>query len=253
MSLPEPYLSFLRDPAWQFVGVILALAAIAVSCWIYVRQRQRRRVSYQRLTSVEVLTVKEHMAGRVTVLFDGNPVKSMHIITMKIWNSGSVPILATDFVEPLSLLVDSSAHLLSADIVSATPINLRPVVKTEGSLATVQPLLLNPSDSFVVKLLVQDGDDYVVPVGRIVGVRAFDRVRDPNTFSERQGQIGLMLFFVGSLVAALTKLPTPEVPKTIGVYVGYLISAIGALYWVYHTAMRIYRNRQATKFRRGDA
>jgi hypothetical protein len=253
MSLPEPYLTFVRDPAWQFVGAILALAAIAVTYWIYVRQRQRHRVSYQRLTSIEVLTVKEHMAGRVTVLFDGNPVKSMHIITMKIWNSGSVPILAADFVEPLSLRVVSSARLLSADIISATPFNLRPVVKIEGSLATVQPLLLNPSDSFVVKLLVQDGGEHILPVGRIVGVRAFDPVMDPNTFSELQGQIGITLFLVGNLVFLLTKTPTPEVPKTIGVYVGYLISAIGALYWVYHTAMRIYRNRQATKFRRGDA
>jgi hypothetical protein len=243
----EAYVAFARDPAWQFVGVLLALAAIVLSVWIYLRQKQQRRIAYQRLAGVNVVTVKEHMAGRVTVLFDGTPVKSMHVVTMHIWNSGSLPIVASDFIEPLSLSIEAGARLLSADIVGANPPELHPTVRIDEHAAVVEPLLLNPGDSFVVKLLIQDGNERVLPTGRIIGVRTIDRVMDPDTFSELHGLIGLLLVSVGALIASLTKTPTPDVPKTLGVYIGVSVAIAGGLYWLFHSLRRVLLKRKLSR------
>jgi len=37
----------LRDPIWQFIGAVLAFAAIVISILLYFMQRRRKALSYE--------------------------------------------------------------------------------------------------------------------------------------------------------------------------------------------------------------
>jgi len=243
---PTTLIENARDPLWQFVGVLLALAAMVLSYRIYVGQKQQKRLTYQRLASFPLLTVKEALAGRISVAFDGNPVQSIHMITLRIRCAGNLPITVADYVKPLALYVEKAARVLSADIVESLPSNLRPVITVDAGSVTVEPLLLNPGDSFVVKLLVQDGSKYVFPEARIVGVREVERVLDPDSKLELVAQFGMLIFCVGNLIALAFRAPRVEVPSTPGEYFGWSIMGAGGAVWLSCTAWRIWVKRKAS-------
>lgn len=48
----------LRDPVWQFIGAIFALAAIVIVVIIYWMQRQRKSLSYEIISCTPLLSVK---------------------------------------------------------------------------------------------------------------------------------------------------------------------------------------------------
>ena len=241
---PASLIETARDPLWQFVGVLLAIAAMFLSYLIYVGQKQQKRLTYQRLASFPLLTVKEALAGRISVAFDGKAVQSIHMITVRIQCAGTLPITLEDYVKPIELFVKQGAKVLSADIVESLPSNLRPSIAAGADTATIEPLLLNPGDSFVVKLLVQDGDKYVFPEARIVGVTKIERVLDPDTKLELFAQLGLLTLCIGNLIAIAFRAPRVELPSTPGEYVGWSVMGAGGVVWLACTGWRIWTKRK---------
>src|SRR5207248_2964595 len=96
------------------------------------------------------------------------------------WNSGNVPIVASDYDQPLALLL--GGRLLAADIIDATPPSRKQNAIAGGSGETdfttiaFHNMVLNKGDSITVQALLTDFDGVVVLSGHIVGVSAMRRV-----------------------------------------------------------------------------
>lgn len=153
---------------------------------------------------------------------------------MRISNAGNQPITPSDFVRSLTISLNAEANILSAVVVETQPSNLTAELNFKGNTVEVIPLLLNPKDSFKVKLLASGYKSGPIADARINGVSKISEVR------ERRGLypvlLGMGLLF---LVAAAWLLPKPSKPEpsvplqeTILFFLLITISAI-CIIWAY--------------------
>lgn len=161
---------FLRDPMWQFVAVLLALTAILVSIFVYLKQRMRKSLSYEILSLNPLLSVENEIKSDLQILYKGKTVEQVHLIVLKFINTGNMPILSKDYEHPVSLSFGEEAKVLTTEITEKNPDSLRPSASIEEKEIVLKPILLNPKDSVTLKMLVTKFSKVAVD-GRIAGVR----------------------------------------------------------------------------------
>ena len=221
-------LELLRDPLWQFVGVLLAIVALAVSFIIYSLQRQRKTLSFEVVSRNQLLTVGEELEGKLQVLYEGHPAKDICLIVLKLFNSGNVPVATADYERPISFCTGAGSKILSAAVTEREPEALSVETEVDQIRIVVQPVLLNAKDSITLKLLVSDFSGSVVADARIVGVKAITRVGESSGYFTFLMVCGLAMSAFG-IVFALTHLPKPAVESTLPgeVKFGIVVFAIG--------------------------
>lgn len=230
-------LELLRDPLWQFVGAALAVAALIASFVIYRLQRLRKGVTYDVLSRTNLLTVREELEGKLQVLYEGEPAKSLSLLVLKLWNSGNQPILATDYERPISFGTGEASRLLTADVTEAEPLGLQVDYEISGNKLVLKPMLLNPGDSVTLKLLVRDAGARLVPDSRIVGVKSLHRLGDGSKLFPALTTVGMLLIavgfylFIGYFPRNPSKLPLP--PPSPTSLVGITLAAVGYIIMAY--------------------
>jgi hypothetical protein len=161
----------LRDPLWQFVGVIAALVAISISIILYMKSRSRKSLSYVIISRTPLLSVDREIKKDLQILYQGKPIQQVHLLLMKLINSGNVPVTASDFERPFSLLFSEDAKVIAAEIIKTKPESLRATIAFENQKVVLNPVLMNGGDSITLKILVSKlNGDFKVD-GRIVGVK----------------------------------------------------------------------------------
>lgn len=207
-------LELLRDPLWQFVGVILALVALGATLLIYRLQQQRKALSVDVSSQNQLLTVKEELEGRLQILYDGKPTKDIRLLVINVFNSGNVPITAPDFVQPLTLDTGGTSTILSAVITNADPVNLKATIDVDKHHVTLVPLLLNSKDSVTIKLLVSEFSDDVNIDGRIIGVRSISKVGTTTRFHVFVLIITFAFFLIGGALMLIFRPQAQVQPPT---------------------------------------
>ncbi len=180
-------MEIIRDAAWQFVGAILALV---VPLLIFFWQRERKELAVGALYYGVLLSVSDEIAKRVRITFDGVEVAHLMFALYAVKNSGNRPILAKDFTR--ELVINFGTEILSASIARQVPVNLNPSVKYKNDQVIVHPVLLNPGDLIVLKILFA-GDGYSPRADtRIVGVTNLVSVESRPKYAEMHlGVFGL--------------------------------------------------------------
>jgi len=164
-------MDILRDPVWQSIGAILAVVAIIISIALYRRQRRHKALSYEIISRIPLLGMEEEIKGNLQILFNGKPVQQVHLIVVKITNSGNMPIVSTDYERTISLRFGEKAHTLTAEVAETNPNSLRTTAKIEGKKVVLTPTLLNQEDSVTLKMLVSEFSEQITVDGRVVGVK----------------------------------------------------------------------------------
>lgn len=166
---------FLRDPVWQFVGVVLALAASVV---LFLLQRRRKALSYEVVSRTSLMSVKEEVKGRVQILFDGTPVSDAHMMIMRVTNAGNVPIVPSDYLRPVKFGFGEMVQILSAEVMETSPHNIEASVEVDTGAVILTPVLLNGGDSITLKILLAQYEGKIDVDGRIVGVKHVQTARE---------------------------------------------------------------------------
>ena len=169
-----------RDPAWTFVGAFLGLLALVAMVGIYLAQRRVKRLSYEVTTNAQLLGVDDEIEGKVKILYDGEEVANVHLITVRCVNAGNQPISSSDYDRPVSFLLDQDSRLLSGEIIDEVPENLNASLNLSDGLVFIDPVLLNPKDEFTVKILVGDFKSFNGVDGRIHGVKRISRYKETS-------------------------------------------------------------------------
>lgn len=198
----------LKDPFWEFIiRLIVAILAIVVSAVVafvlYRLQRRRKALGYQIITRTTLLNVEEELEEKVQILFDGEKVADVHLLEVKVVNSGNVPIVRGDYERKLELSFGTSSRILTADVTETRPDSLRPELTIDAARDSVwvQPTLLNSGDWFTIKMLISRFDGNVDIDGRIVGVKDIAIVRE-GLLSRRMSAViltGLLGMAVGGV------------------------------------------------------
>ncbi|TDN50803.1 hypothetical protein C7389_10846 [Azoarcus indigens] len=169
----------LRDPIWQFIGVLTSMLALVVAVLAIRYQQQRKALGYHLSFDSPVFYLfNKALRDRLVVTLDGNPVSGLSTREVSFFNLGNTPITPADFVEPLSVKFEDELRVLGVAVSDAHPENLGASVSNAGNTFVVSPVLLNPGDEFVLQFLVEEDrekySDSPMVSGRIAGVQRLE-------------------------------------------------------------------------------
>jgi len=138
------------------------------------RQRRSKSISYEILSCTPLLSVKEEIKNGLQILFNDRPVRQVHLVLVRIFNSGNMPIPSKDYEQPISLGFGEQSRILTAEITEKNPGDLPALIDHEEGRVKLEPTLLNQGDAITLKMLVNEYDNITVE-GRIVGVKKIER------------------------------------------------------------------------------
>lgn len=183
----------IRDPLWTFVGVICAVVSVIITILIFIAQRKIKRLSYEFTSSTQLLSVKDEIQGKIQVLYDGEEVKNVHLLTIRFVNNGNQSISSADYERPVSIEVNSEAKILTHEVINESPENLGLSVFLDGRKLIFSSVLINAKDSFSIKALISDFKEVYID-GRINGVKSV------SEYKEGQRSLALLLLISFVLV-----------------------------------------------------
>ena len=163
-------MELLRDPIWQFVGVFISFITVFITVW-FSNRNHIKRLEYEILAKTPLININpDSEKARIKVLFDDVPIQGAEFILVKISNPGLMPIKPNDFISPLNICFDKEVNILNFQLVDLVPSDLKvSVLLNNKSDIQITPLLLNPKDFFVLKVITSSSSEISVQ-GRIVGV-----------------------------------------------------------------------------------
>lgn len=173
-----------RDPVWQFIGVVVSVISLSFSVVSFKKQRTAKKGFTYRIVSnlfVRMATdVGIYINDNLKRLLDSKSVNEANVIVFRMWNSGDVPIERGDYEDnnPIKFNFGKRAEVLDATVVETTPLGLRHKVERRmnldsGSLA-IAPLLLNSGDSITFEVVVSGFEKRIrIDETRITGLEEF--------------------------------------------------------------------------------
>jgi hypothetical protein len=164
-------MKILKDPVWQFIGVLVAIIALIATVIIYLIDRPVRRLQVQILSNSPLISVNTDISSQIQILYKDKPVQTLSLILLRFENVGNEPIKEADYSEPIRILLSPNSEVGEVTIQETRPagIDLDPRVITANQIE-IAKVLLNPSDQAVVKVLALNNDGTLDVEARIAGI-----------------------------------------------------------------------------------
>ena len=184
-----------RDSIWQFVGAIISLFAVFASYNIFKRQRRYKKISFEVISNSALVNVKDEVKSKMQILFDNKPVNDVHLLIVRIINSGNEPIVKSDYETPIDLEFSDKTEVLETDVIHVSPESMKVDIDNDKGVVSIQPLLLNAGDFITIKTLLTNFEGTVKVSGRIAGVKDITRLGLDNS-SPSLSSFRFDLFFI---------------------------------------------------------
>jgi hypothetical protein len=162
MSKPEaqpgspPKGGWLRDPIWQFIAVPVALVAIVWTIYTFFFAKPVRSLSFVVLSNTSLVQVQGSVSNDTTVLYKGQPIHNLSIVTVKLENDGNQAIREADYAKPITFIFPAGSNVVNAAVTDSNPPNVGITVQANHNTATVSQSLLNSGDRVIIELMVAD-------------------------------------------------------------------------------------------------
>ena len=136
------------------LGFLAVIAAITVPLIIYFLQKSKKRLAYEVVSNTQLVGVKSEVQNKIKIHYENKIVENVHLVSIRIINSGNQPISIDDFARPISIQLGSNTNILTCEVLEQSPKDLDiSILKMQNSVE-IQPLLLNPNDSFNLNILL---------------------------------------------------------------------------------------------------
>ncbi|MGA2492779.1 MAG: hypothetical protein ABSF67_07475 [Roseiarcus sp.] len=159
-------MDILRDAIWPFVGAAIAMVALFVSFWIYLRQKPIKVLVYE-TEFISLVRVHQSVKDDIQIMFRGQLAKSATMVTVKLSNRGSTPITRQDYDENVSIKFRKDAQLAVLDEASSS-IHVEHK-ELEDNLVVLEPFLLNPAEEARFTTIMIGGTNDIEIRARLVG------------------------------------------------------------------------------------
>lgn len=177
----EQISNYLKNAEWDFWAVVLAVIAILVTIIIYWLQRNKKELVLEIIANTKLLADTN---SQIKVFFGETQIKNPSILILKLTNTSKAAIGANDFETPF-VFTCPKAKILEVNSNSIIK-NLQLKHQSSETEITIEPLLLNPKDSFTIKILLDNSieDDDFNFSARIKDIKEIKRVADGLSFLE---------------------------------------------------------------------
>ena len=156
---------------WKFVLTIaITIAGVAVPVWIWQLDLSSKALTLTVKSFAELQPQGVAELDGVQVVVDGKPLLTPFVSVLEISNSGSKPVVASDFEGPIRVSASVPSLIAKVRQTSSTPTSLSPTLTLQDGAVMLQPLLLNPGDVVRFTLVTANGKPKYSARGRIAGV-----------------------------------------------------------------------------------
>lgn len=190
----------LRDPMWQFVGVLVTIIIGVISLIIVSAERRKKVLSYEIISSTSLISVRQEIRDKLKIVYQGKIISQLYLNLIKIINSGNLPITASDFAVPVTFVFKNGTEIITAEVSGKKPAGLEATVAYTDTQVVLKPTLLNSGDSVEIKVLSTGQGDVTSVNGRIIGVKEIKKVSSHGRLYMSMAIAGLLLFTVGELM-----------------------------------------------------
>lgn len=240
-------IEFFRDPLWQFIGALLTLVTIAISIFVFVKERAKKAVTYQIHSFYRFLSISEKEKGDFRVLYKGNEIQDLFLISLQIANTGNMPIASKDFERPIVFTFGESSKIFSVEVIATQPKTLSAELSIKNNKVVLSPLLLNSGDVIDIKCLVTSPQlDKIAADGRIIGVKEIVEKR-VNIYRYLVWNLIGSIFMVLGIIGILATKPMisferlqPIWPFLLLLTIGFTIGIIGMIGYYFNRGSRMF-------------
>ena len=156
---------------WKFfVTLAIAIAGVAAPVWIWQADLSSKALSLTVKSTVELQPKGVDKLDGIQLLVDGKSLDSPYVSVLELSNSGSKPIVTSDFEGPVRISTASPSSLLKVRTTSPTPLSLEPSVSLAEGVISLQPLLLNPGDTIRIIVVAGNSKPMFAARARVAGV-----------------------------------------------------------------------------------
>lgn len=166
---------FQSSLTWQILSACLV---IIMGILGIVFARKKKELSFAVLQNLPLVSVENTLAEQIEIYYNKVPVREVNLYVIYFANTGNMPILASDFVEDISIEFVGSLNILEVSVANVQPENIKPRFNNHGNIVKLSPLLLNPRDSFTIKVLVSRTSSIKVS-GRLIGI---SKIKDKSKY-----------------------------------------------------------------------
>lgn len=222
--------------AWaQIFALPVAVIAIIVSVWLYLRGRQRRALAceFGPIESPVEIKAGKALQGGIEIRYRGQPVENLFLVQARLKNIGNVSIHKSDIVEPVTFTFGPAVELLrEPQVIAKIPENLKISWRFRGTDPRSKPHaisldfdLLNQGDELTVEFTCTGKSTSPQVTARIEGIKRIElldleEVRLRQKVTENMVMLTLVLatavvgmVVVGILVVERASAVIPEVQK----------------------------------------
>jgi hypothetical protein len=191
------------DP--RYLAPIATSCGVAVTITLWILNLRRKELTYEILSDTPLVSVREEVKDQVQIIFKGEAVHDVHLVQIRLTNSGNVPIRIADYEGRLSVKVPPPARILSAEVEDTHPAHLerRPdngetslIEEMTANNVALRPVLLNHKDWLTIKLLVTKPTDGIMISGHIEGIHEVKKAKDSTVMPFVMANIGTFIMVV---------------------------------------------------------
>jgi len=231
---------FFSDP--RYLAPLATTVGVTVTITLWMLNLRRKELSFEILSDTPLITLKEEVKDKVEISFHGQPVHDVHLVQVRITNSGNVPIRSADYEGRLSIAVPEGSRILMAEVVETHPQQLEKRVRSEangGSLieetednaVVIRPILMNNRDWLTVKMLVTNPAGKINVSGHIEGIHEIRRTKESTVMPLVMANIGTFIMVISLFFLDPTSLSTNDwgeyLPYLVFFLIGYLMLMVG--------------------------
>ena len=161
---------------WNFIGIIIAILGVLVS----VRQNKSKKLSYDAELYPLFEIKNDELRSDLEIRYKNEVVNQIYTCILTIKNYGSQTIRKEDFDEPITLKIKNCKHIFTVENFKVSPQNLavNVDVKNNDDILKINPVMLNPSDYFTLKLIIEGEDLSIDIISRIVDIKQIVNQKD---------------------------------------------------------------------------
>jgi len=146
--------SLWKLPIWQFVGIVVGIVAIWATYDVFHKTQQFKDLQIVTLADTSLVEIKNDVYSDIKISYKDRGINNLSLLQLKVESIGTEPILIVDYIQPISISFPRKAEIIESIIIDSEPRNINAQVIVENNSVSIKPLLLNPGDRFVIKLIV---------------------------------------------------------------------------------------------------
>jgi len=202
----------------QVISLLVAVVAVVVSIWLYLRGKQRRAISciFDPIVAPIEIRSGEALKGDLEIRYRGQPVDNIFLVRARLRSTGNLPIRRSHVIEPVTFTFGPEVTILREPrAIYQKPENLKigwslsyADSASRSNAVSLDFDLLNPKEELTVEFTCTGHSEIPKVTARIEGVREIGLL-DPEESQLRRGILdnlmALVVFAgVGSIMYGLT-------------------------------------------------